>query len=330
MNLIQVDDRRPFMADTSKPDWMTRKTARRHEKLIQGVLFLCAALSVLTTGAIIFVLLTNAVYAPGAKTAFFERVSLWEFVSGTRWKPVEGEGAHFGILPLLSGTIMVAVIASLVSVPAGLGAAVYMSEYAAPREREFLKPVLELLAGIPSVVYGFFALKFITPYILKPSLGLLGISLPTFNALSAGIVVGIMVTPLIASLSEDVIRSVPRSLREAAYALGSTRFDVTVRVVVPAALSGILAAFLLAFSRAIGETMAVVIAGGQQPIATLNPLQGAQTMTAAMVHSSTGDSAADSISRMSIYAIGIALFVITLTINLISGWILRRYREVYQ
>jgi phosphate transport system permease protein len=180
------------------------------------------------------------------------------------------------------------------------------------------------------VVYGFFALKFITPWILKPALGFFGLELGTFNALSAGIVVGIMVTPLIASLSEDVIRSVPRSLREAAYALGSTRFDVSVRVVVPAALSGILAAFLLAFSRAIGETMAVVIAGGQQPIATLNPLRGAQTMTSFMVHASTGDSAADSISRMSIYAIGIALFAITLTINLISGWILRRYREVYQ
>lgn len=318
------------MTESSTPAWASRKISRKHEKLIQAVLFNCALLSVLTTGAIIFVLLSNAVYAPGAKTAFFERVSVWEFLTGLRWKPVEGEGAHFGILPLLSGTFMVAVIASIVSVPAGLGAAVYMSEYANPRERELLKPILELLAGIPSVVYGFFALKFITPYILKPLLGFFGLSIPTFNALSAGIVVGIMVTPLIASLSEDVIRSVPRSLREAAYALGSTRFDVTARVVVPAALSGILAAFLLAFSRAIGETMAVVIAGGTQPIATLNPLQGAQTMTAAMVHSSTGDSAADSISRMSIYAIGITLFVITLLINLISGWILRRYREVYQ
>jgi len=186
------------------------------------------------------------------------------------------------------------------------------------------------LAGIPSVIYGFFALKFITPWILKPIFELFGFSLGTFNVLSAGIVVGIMVTPLIASLSKDVIRSVPRSLREAAYALGSTRFDVSVRVVVPAALSGILAAFLLAFSRAIGETMAVAIAGGQMPIATLNPLQGAQTITGFMVHASTGDSAADSISRMSVYAVGIALFVITLSINLISGWILRRYREVYQ
>jgi phosphate transport system permease protein len=226
--------------------------------------------------------------------------------------------------------VMVAVIASLVSVPAGLGAAIYMSEYAAPGERDFIKPILEILAGIPSVVFGFFALKFITPWILKPVFSMFGINLQIFNTLSAGIVVGIMVTPLIASLSEDVIRSVPRSLREAAYALGSTRFDVSVRIVVPAALSGILAAFLLAFSRAVGETMAVTIAGGQQAIATLNPLQGAQTMTGFMVHASNGDSSADSISRMSIYAVGIALFGITLTINVISGWILRRYREVYQ
>jgi phosphate transport system permease protein len=318
------------MTTAKIPAWASQRVSRRHEKLIQAALFLCAALSVLTTAAIILVLLTNAVYAPGNKTAFFERVSLWEFISGTHWKPIDGPGGKFGILPLLSGTFMVAVIASLVSVPSGLGAAIYMSEYASPREREFLKPILEVLAGIPSVVYGFFALKFITPWILKPFFGLFGIDLHIFNTLSAGIVVGIMVTPLIASLSEDVIRSVPRSLREAAFALGSTRFDVSVRIVVPAALSGILAAFLLAFSRAIGETMAVTIAGGQQAIATLNPLQGAQTMTGFMVHASTGDSAADSISRMSIYAVGIALFVITLTINIISGWILRRYREVYQ
>ena len=318
------------MMTQARPSWASRHISRRHEKLIQAALFLCAALSVLTTAAIILVLLTNAVYAPSVKMAFFERVSLWEFLTGMHWKPVDGDAGRFGIIPLLCGTLMVAVIASLVSVPAGLGAAIYMSEYAAPREREFLKPMLEILAGIPSVVYGFFALKFITPWILKPVFSLFEMNLQIFNTLSAGIVVGIMVTPLIASLSEDVIRSVPRSLREAAYALGSTRFDVSVRVVVPAALSGILAAFLLAFSRAVGETMAVTIAGGQQAIATLNPLQGAQTMTGFMVHASTGDSAADSISRRSIYAVGITLFAITLTINVISGWILRRYREVYQ
>lgn len=318
------------MTPVKLPAWASRRVSRHHEKLIRTALFLCAALSVLTTAAIILVLLTNAVYAPGAKVAFFERISVWDFLTGLHWKPVDGEAGRFGIIPLMCGTMMVAVIASLVSVPAGLGAAIYMSEYASSREREFLKPVLEVLAGIPSVVYGFFALKFITPWILKPLFSMIGLNLQIFNTLSAGIVVGIMVTPLIASLSEDAIRSVPRSLREAAFALGSTRFDVSVRIVVPAALSGILAAFLLAFSRAVGETMAVTIAGGQQAIATLNPLQGAQTMTGFMVHASTGDSSADSISRMSVYAVGIALFAITLTINILSGWILRRYREVYQ
>jgi phosphate transport system permease protein len=226
--------------------------------------------------------------------------------------------------------MMVALIASCVRVPAGLGAAIYLSEYAHPKERVWLKPILEVLAGIPSVVFGFFALKFITPWVLKPLFGLVGIDVSVFNSLSAGIVVGIMVTPLIASLSEDVIRSVPVSLREAAYALGSTRYDVSVKVVVPAALSGILASFLLAFSRAVGETMAVAIAAGSNPAMALNPLRGAQTMTGFMVHASTGDSAADSISRMSMYAVGISLFGITLAINLLSNWILRRYREVYQ
>ncbi len=305
-------------------------TSRRHEKLIQVGLFVCAALSVLTTGAIVYVLLSNAIYAPGEKTAFFERVTLTEFLTSTQWKPVDGAKGRFGIWPLLSGTMMVAVISSLVSIPAGLGAAIYMSEYAGARERQILKPVLELLAGIPSVVFGFFALKFVTPWLLKPLFGWLDLKVSIFNSLSAGIVVGIMVTPLIASLSEDVIRSVPRSLREAAHALGSTRYDVCMKVVVPAALSGILASFLLAFSRAVGETMAVAIAAGGSPMLSLNPLEGSQTMTGFMVHASTGDSAADSISRMSMYAVGITLFLLTLVINLISGWILRKFREEYQ
>ncbi|MFM7056481.1 MAG: phosphate ABC transporter permease subunit PstC [Planctomycetota bacterium] len=309
--------------------WANRQTSRRHETAIHWLLFCCAVLSVFTTCGIIVVLLGNAVYAPGSSVAFFERVSLVEFLTSTRWRPAES-GGQYGILQLFSGTLMVALIASLVSIPAGLGAAIYMSEYAHPREREWIKPILEILAGIPSVVFGFFALKFITPWVLKPLFGLLGVHVSVFNSLSAGIVVGIMVTPLIASLSEDVIRSVPRSLREAAYALGSTRFDVSVKVVVPAALSGILASFLLAFSRAVGETMAVAIAAGSGPALALNPLEGAQTMTGFMVHASTGDSAADSISRMSMYAVGITLFAITLIINLISNWILRRYREVYQ
>jgi phosphate transport system permease protein len=305
--------------------------SRRHEQLIRGILFSCAALSVLTTACIIFVLLGNAVYAPGQKTAFFEEVSVWEFLTDTHWKPADDSTARFGILPLLSGTLMVAVIASLISVPIGLGAAVYLSEYASPRERAIVKPVLEILAGIPTIVYGFFALHFITPWILQPFFRhVFGVEVGIFNILSAGIVVGIMVIPMIASLSEDVLRSVPRSLREAAYALGGTRFDVSMKVVVPAALSGILAAFLLAFSRAIGETMAVTIAGGHKVMATLNPLEEARTMTAFMVHQSFGDDSADSIQYMSIYAVGLALFVITLAINLVSQWILRRFREVYQ
>jgi phosphate transport system permease protein len=304
---------------------------RRYEQFVKGTLFVCAAVSVLTTACIIFVLLGNAVYAPGEAKAFFEEVSLWEFLTDTHWKPATDETARFGILPLLCGTLMVAIIASVISVPIGLGAAVYLSEYARPGERAMVKPILEVLAGIPTIVYGFFALHFITPWLLQPFFrNVLGIEVGIFNVLSAGIVVGIMVIPMVASLSEDVLRSVPGSLREAAYALGGTRFDVSMRVVVPAALSGILAAFLLAFSRAIGETMAVTIAGGHKVMTTINPLEEARTMTAFMVHQSFGDESADSIAYMSIYAVGLALFVITLSINLISQWILQRFREVYQ
>ena len=328
-----------------------KRNANRHEKVIQGGLFSCATLSILTTIGIIVVLLGNAVYSPGKRTAFFEEVSVSEFLTDTRWKPEERSAAvpdesgsgdesgseseeprwHFGILPLLSGTCMVAVIASLVSVPIGLGAAIYLSEYAGPGERSFLKPMLEILAGIPTVVYGFFALHFITPWVLQPLLKhVFGVEIGVFNVASAGIVVGIMVIPMIASLSEDVLRSVPGSLREAAYALGSTRFDVSMKVVVPAALSGILAAFLLAFSRAIGETMAVTIAGGHKIMFSLNPFEEVRTMTAFMVHQSFGDDSANSIQYKSIYAVGLALFLITLVINIISQWILRRFREVYQ
>ncbi len=314
-----------------RTEWSQRRKSRHHEQLIRFSLFACTLLSILTTAGIIFVLLGNAVYSPGQSQAFFERVSVREFLTGTHWKTVDGPEGRFGILPLLSGTLMVGAIASLISLPTGLGAAIYMSEYATPRERSIVKPVLEILAGIPTVVYGYFALKFVTPWVLKPVLtGMLGIDLGAYNTLSAGIVVGIMVTPLIGSLSEDVLRAVPRTLREAAYALGSTRLDVCLRVVVPAALSGILAAFLLAFSRAIGETMAVTIAGGSRILLTANPLQEASTMTAFMVHQSSGDNSADSIGFKSIYAVGLALFLMTLVINLISGWILRRFREVYQ
>ena len=315
---------------SESPSWAIRKTWRIHEKIIQTGLLLSACLSILTTAGIVGVLLVNAVSSPGESTAFFEDVSISEFLFGTDWNPVEGESARFGILPLICGTMHVAVISSLISVPAGLGAAIYMSEYAGPRERAFLKPVLELLAGIPTVVYGFFALRFVTPWLLQPFFELFGIHIGPYNVLSGGIVVGVMVTPLVASLSEDVIRAVPRTLREAAYALGSTKLDVSMRVVVPAALSGILAAFLLAFSRAIGETMAVTIACGNTVQVTANPLGSVMTMTGAMVLQSSGDTSLDSVSYKSIYAIGLALFSMTLVIYVISGWIMRRFREVYQ
>lgn len=310
---------------------VTWQTVR--ERLIRYVLFGCAALSVVTTLAIILVLLSEAVYGLPPHKAFFQQVSLREFLTETRWTP-EFEGAgqqHYGILPLALGTLQITVLSGLVGLPIGLLAAIYLSEYAAPRTRAILKPVLELLAGVPTIVYGYFALKFITPYVLQPFFqDLLGFGVDTFNALSGGIVVGIMIMPMVCSLSEDVLRAVPQSLREAGYALGSTRFDVSARIVVPSALSGILASFILALSRGIGETMAVAIASGQQAQLTLNPLSQIQTMTAYIVNVMKGDIPPGSTLETSIYAVALVLFAITLTLNIISQMILRRFREVYQ
>ncbi|MCA9063342.1 MAG: phosphate ABC transporter permease subunit PstC [Planctomycetaceae bacterium] len=312
---------------------LCRSSGRRHEVLIRWGLFTCALISVMTTAGIVLVLFTNSIWSPGSSQAFFEfeEVSKTEFVTGTDWNPRMGGRGHFGILPLLNGTMIVAGIAVVFSVPIGLSSAVYLSEYARPRERALLKPILEILAGIPTVIYGFFGLRFITPYIIRPLFeDLLGFSVGPYNVLSAGLVVGIMVTPMIASLSEDVIRSVPRSLREAGYALGATRFDVSARIVVPAALSGILAACLLAFARAIGETMAVTIAGGNQVTFSGNPLEPMRTMTAYMVAQSINADNNDPIQAKSVFAVGMTLFIVTLLINLGSQWIMRRFREVYQ
>ena len=318
--------------------------ARAREQFIKLLLFLCAFLSVATTLGIIFVLFSEAVYGilpalqdwwhPGdteqVDTAFFQRVSLWEFLTETRWAP-QYTPQYFGILPLMCGTLLVAGIAALIGLPVGLLSAIYLSEYATPQARSRIKPVLEILAGIPSVVYGYFALVFITPTILRPIFrDWLGFDVGVFNAASAGIVVGIMIIPVIASLAEDVLRSVPQGLREAGYALGSTKFDVSARIVVPAALSGILASFLLAISRAIGETMAVMMAGGQSPNLTLNPFRSVETMTAYIVNVSLGDTAAGTIEYKSLYAVALTLFLITLTMNIISQMVLRRFREVYQ
>ena len=226
---------------------------------------------------------------------------------------------------------MISVIGGVVGLPIGLMSAIHLSEYAAPKTRRLLKPILEILAGIPTVVYGYFALVFVTPYLLRPILeGLLGLNVDIFNALSGGIVVGVMIIPTVCSLSEDALRAVPRGLREAGYALGSTKFDVSLKVVVPAAFSGIVASFLLAISRAIGETMAVTIAAGQEPRLSLNPLRGIETMTAFIVNISAGDVSAGSSSYKSLYAVALTLFVITLGMNIVAQRVLKRFREVYE
>lgn len=268
-----------------------------------------------------------------SKRAFFQQVSLSRFLTETSWTPHMPRRSQqkFGILPLLWNTLLVTGIAALIGIPVGLAAAIYLSEYAGPKERAVIKPILEILAGIPTVVYGYFALMFITPWVLRPIFQEgLGFKVSFFNAASGGIVVGIMIIPMVASLSEDVLGAVPRSLREAAYALGATKFDVSVRVIVPAALSGIIASFLLAIARAIGETMAVTIACGRTPTLTANPFEQIGTMTAYIVQVSQGDTPVGSLVYKSIFAIALTLFLITLLMNVVSQWILRRYREVYQ
>jgi len=293
------------------------------EFFIRGTLFCCALLSVLTTLTIVGVLITES-------WAFFQTVSFVEFMTGTQWTP-QFEDQHFGVLPLVFGTMQITLLSGMIGLPVGLLAAIYLSEYAAPMTRNIVKPVLELLAGIPTVVYGYFALRFLTPNVLKPVFqDWLGLHVDGFNALSGGIVVGIMIMPMVCSLSEDVLRAVPQSLREAGYALGATKFDVSVKIVVPSALSGIFASFLLALARGVGETMAVSIAAGQQPSLTLNPLNQIQTMTGFVINVMKGDVEVGSILEKSIYAVALLLFLMTLVMNMVSQVVLRRYREVYQ
>jgi phosphate transport system permease protein len=287
------------------------------ETMIGAMLFVCAALSTLVTVGIVVVLVSETL-------VFFREVSVLEFLTGTEWTPQFAD-KNFGVLPLLSGSLLIAVGSSLISLPVGLLTAIYLSEFASERLRAVLKPSLEILAGIPTVVYGYFALTFITPIIqfFVPSTG-------TFNALSASIVVGIMIIPTVASLSEDAIRAVPLSLRAGAHGLGATKMEVSTRVVVPAALSGIIASFILGISRAIGETMAVTIAAGALPQITANPFEAVQTMTAYIVAVSLGDTPVGTIEYKTIFAVGFALFVITLLMNILSQLILNRFREQYQ
>ncbi|MBP8862734.1 MAG: phosphate ABC transporter permease subunit PstC [Anaerolineae bacterium] len=296
-----------------------RKRPRPGETAIQSFLFVCGAISIFTTVGIIYVL--------GHESLLFfssPDVSLVEFFTSTRWQPAILE---FGILPLLNATLMTSGIALLVALPLGLSAAIYLSEYATPRVRGVLKPILEVLAGIPTVVYGYFALSFMTP-LLRSIFGVNTVEI--YNTASAGLVMGILILPLVTSMSEDALNAVPNSLREAAYALGATRLETAVKVVAPAALSGITAAFIIAASRAVGETMIVAVAAGAGPNFTFNPFQAAETMTGHIVRISGGDLSYDSIDYNSIFAIGLMLFFMTLALNLISARVVRRFREVYE
>ncbi len=295
------------------------KKFRPRETIIQGFLFLCGAISIFTTIGIVYELGKEALL-------FFqtEGVTLLEFFTSTKWQPAIGD---FGIWPLVTATLMTSAIAMLVALPLGLATAIYLSEYASDRARSILKPILEVLAGIPTVVYGYFALTFMTPF-LRAIFG--DGTVQIFNTASAGIVVGILIIPLVSSMAEDALHAVPVSLRQAAYGLGATKLETALKVVLPAALSGITAAFVVAISRAIGETMIVAIAAGAGPKFTFNPFESAETMTGHIVRISGGDLSYDSVDYNSIFAIGLLLFFMTLSLNMVSRRIVARFREVYE
>ena len=296
--------------------WKRNNRAREvRERVIKVLLTACAYLSIFTTVGIVVVLFEETV-------RFFLEVSPVEFLTSTRWAPQQGS---FGVLPLVYGTLMATLIAIAVALPVGLLTAIYLSEYAPRSLRLWLKPMLEILAGVPTVVYGYFALTFITPFFRDSVLPGIG----SFNALAAGLIMGVMIIPTVASVSEDAIYAVPRSLREGAYALGATRRETATKVVLPAALSGIVAAVILGVSRAIGETMIVTIAMGSQPNFGGSPLESMQAMTAYIVQVVGGETPRESITYKSIFAVGSALFLMTLTLNLASYWFVRRFRETY-
>lgn len=288
------------------------------EKFVGGLLALCGALSILTTVGIIFVLFQQALI-------FFSQVPVTDFLFGTTWTALF-KTPQYGVLPLVGGTLMITLVAMVVAIPLGLMSAIYLSEYAPGKVRDILKPALELLAGIPTIVYGFFAVTFIRPDILKPIFSSIG----PFSALAAGIAVGILTIPLVASLSEDAMRAVPGSLREGGYALGATKLEVSWQVVVPAAFSGIVASFILAMSRAIGETMIVALAAGSKAQLSANPLDPMQTMTGFIVQAFSGDIVVGSPAYLSLFAVGLLLFFMTLALNLLSHWVVGKFREAYE
>jgi phosphate transport system permease protein len=290
---------------------------RYGELVVKGLLGLCALISVLTTVGII-----AALFIPAFE--FFQDVSIVDFLTGTEWAPLF-EPALFGVVPLIVGTLSVTFWAVLVAIPLGLGSAIYLSEYAGARMRSILKPMLELLAGIPTIVYGYFALTFFTPLLRD-----LGFGVDIFNVLSAGLIMGVMVLPTVASLSEDAMSAVPRELRDGAFALGATRREVATRIVVPAAVSGITASFVLGISRAVGETMIVLVAAGQQPNLTFDPREAVETMSAFIAATGAGDVPTGSVEYKTIFAVGATLFVMTLILNVISIRLVERFREEYE
>ena len=292
---------------------------RLREAFVRRTLQACALLSIVTTVGIVTVLAMESL-------GFFVEVSPFEFLFGTKWTPLL-EPRHFGVLPLVCGTFLIVVGAALIAIPVGLGSAIYLAEYASERTRSSIKPVLEILAGIPTVVYGYLALTLVTP-MLRFAFG--PDSTSVFNAASGAIVVGIMILPMVTSLCDDALRAVPDGLRHGALALGTTKFEVSTRVIVPGALSGIIASFVLALSRAIGETMAVTLAAGATPNLTLNPLESIQTMTAYIVQVSMGDTPVGGVEYKTIFAVGGLLFVITLAMSLVAARVSRRFREVYE
>lgn len=287
------------------------------DRFMPGVLLFFSVLSIVTTIGIVLILLVESL-------GFFRHVSVVEFLTDTRWTPLFHD-RHFGVAPLVAGTLLVSAIAAAVALPVGIASAIYLSEFASPRVRAMIKPSLEVLAGVPTVVYGYFAVTFVTPLLQRLLPGI-----EIFNALSAGLVMGVMIIPIVCSLSEDAMAAVPRSLRDSAYALGSTRLEVAFRVVVPAAASGVGASFVLGLSRAVGETMIVSLAAGNLAQLTLNPLESIQAMTAYIVQVSTGDTRFGSVEYQTIYAVGLVLFVMTLAMNLVADWLSRKFREAYQ
>nr|WP_255490280.1 phosphate ABC transporter permease subunit PstC [Bdellovibrio sp. KM01] len=302
------------LSEFTSADHPVRRMRRLKERLIEGVLFLAAASSVFVTLGIVGILITESI-------PFFQHVSIWDFLTDREWTPLF-ENAHYGILPLLCGTFLTTIIALIIAIPLGTVAAAFLSEYVRPNVREVLKPVLELLAAVPTVVYGYFALLFVTPLLQKvfPSMG-------GFNVLSAGLVMGVMIIPYISSLSEDAMRAVPGHLREASFAVGASRMQTAFRVVIPAAFSGITSAYILGISRALGETMVVAIAAGMQPNLTLNPLEPSATITAFIVQVSLGDLPHGSIGYQSIYVAGLSLLCLTLCFNVIGLWLRKKFQE---